>query len=367
MRFDDAPGRGAITAQILRAAWRAAPPPLELSAHELAQQIYLLQNKGAGALAWWRLRNTALAPQAEELRHAYLTHAFQADIHEQQLSAVVAFLQKHGLTPLLLKGWAVSRLYPEPGLRPYGDLDLAFSRADFPKACSVIFDGAWQQAIGQSPGIDLHEEISDLADRSWSDIWSRTKLIPLGPVSVRVLGAEDQLRHLCLHFLRHGGWRPLWLCDIGAALEALPSDFDWDYFFTGDRKANDWVRACLSMAADLLGASLPASCAREPVAGWIRKSVLQQWGQTEAGDSHGRDDRPLRAYLRQPWKLIDAWRRRWPSAVEAVLATAGRPVEWVPRWARQWLFVAHRAGTWLFRTGKVRAVLPTQGGVTIHT
>jgi len=30
-----------------------------------------------------------------------------------------------GVEPILGKGWAIARLYPERGMRPYGDIDLA--------------------------------------------------------------------------------------------------------------------------------------------------------------------------------------------------------------------------------------------------
>ena len=46
---------------------------------------------------------------------------------------------------------------------------------------------------------------------------------------------EDQLRQLCLHLLRHGACRPLWLCDVAVMLESLPGDFDWDRCLGGDR------------------------------------------------------------------------------------------------------------------------------------
>ena len=47
----------------------------------------------------------------------------------------------------------------------------------------------------------------------------------LDDLEVRVLSAEDNLRFLCLHLLRHGAVRALWLCDIAMALETRPARF----------------------------------------------------------------------------------------------------------------------------------------------
>ncbi len=52
----------------------------------------------------------------------------------------------------------------------------------------------------------------------------RSQLVNLDGVDVRVPGLEDHLGILCLHLLHHGAFRPLWLCDIAAALETRPAE-----------------------------------------------------------------------------------------------------------------------------------------------
>src|SRR5205814_891640 len=71
-----------------------------------------------------------------------------------------------------------------------------------------------------------------------------------------VLGPEDHLRLLCLHMLVHGVCRPLWLCDIGAALESRPAEFDWRWFLSGDPRRTRWALCALGLAHELLGARL---------------------------------------------------------------------------------------------------------------
>src|SRR5207302_3420550 len=131
--------------------------------------------------------------------------------------------------PVVVKGGAVARLYGEPGLRPYGDLDLCVRPSDQAAARAAL------QAPDAPPVlVDLHSDYSPhqrghslMKDCRVEELYDRSQLVRLGEAEVRILGPEDHLRFLCLHMLGHGAWRPLWLCDIAVALEARPADFDW--------------------------------------------------------------------------------------------------------------------------------------------
>src|SRR5205807_1179327 len=92
------------------------------------------------------------------------------------------------------------------------------------KAVAVL-----EQASGLRGVVDLHEGMPDLPDRSWDEVYRRSRLVRLRNSDVRILGAEDHLRLTCFHLLRHGAWCPLWLCDVVVILESLPPGFDWDY------------------------------------------------------------------------------------------------------------------------------------------
>ena len=49
-------------------------------------------------------------------------------MHEVRLREVVTILHEAGIEVLVSKGWSIARLYPQAGLRPYGDLDLHVSQ-----------------------------------------------------------------------------------------------------------------------------------------------------------------------------------------------------------------------------------------------
>jgi hypothetical protein len=275
------PRRGAQAASVLAGAWRVTPPPLDLSAEALAEVVPLLLEGGAGALGWRRVCQSSLAQSrvARPLREAYRRQVLEAAIMEGQFRELAQRFQAAGVEPILIKGWAVARLYPEPGLRPFDDFDLCVPPEQLAAVKNVL-----DQAAGQCGWVDLHRGVPEVPDRTWDELWQRSQRVSLGEVEVRLLAAEDHLRLLCLHLWRHHAYRfyrPLWLCDIGAFLETLPAGFDWDYCLHGDRVTVDWVRCVLGLAGRLLGARLehPAVAERiRTLPPWLVNTVLWGWG-----------------------------------------------------------------------------------------
>jgi len=115
--------RGELVAAALAGAGAFHRPPC--SPAELAEVTPLLLGTGGGSLGWWRVRSSGCrtSPQALELQPAYRLETLQAARHEREIQQTITLLRSSGLEPLLVKGWAVARLYPEPGLSPYGDID----------------------------------------------------------------------------------------------------------------------------------------------------------------------------------------------------------------------------------------------------
>ena len=134
-----------------------------------------------------------------------------------------------------------------------------------------------------------------------------------------MLGAEDHLRLLCQHVLRHGAWRPGWLADVGAALEVRPENFDWGYCLSGDPRRSEWVRCALELAQRLLGASLPPEleCGASRLPGWLAPTIWAEWGRPEGH----RSPAPLDIVWRRPGsrQIIAELRCRWPNPIVATV------------------------------------------------
>jgi hypothetical protein len=354
--------RGRLIAAILAGSWRTAATHADLAPAALAEITPFLLRSGAGALAWRRVRGSDLADAipAHELRHAALLHGMQAEVNLSNLVRLLKFLSERGLEPLLIKGWSVSRLYPAPALRPYGDFDLVFPPGTLAESLGALTE------LGNACGpLDLHDGMPDLTDRRWSEIWSRSKCVELEGTMVRVLGLEDQLRQQCLHLLRHGAWRPLWFCDVGAALESAGADFDFEYCLLGEKTASDWVRAVIGLTCQLLEARGSAFDVGPPPA-WLAEMILDQWGRGECGDSHSRDATPFLQHWRHPFAWGRALRSRWPNPIEAAIEMRQAPHSRVPRPLLQSAVVLCRAGSLLWHLPDKILAGPATPAATIH-
>jgi hypothetical protein len=315
-----------LLAAALSGAWRAAPPEPRLSAEELARVVPPLVASGAGALAWWKIRRTASAsaPAAAALREAYRFQTIRAAVHEHEVARVFLLLEAAGLDALLVKGWAAARLYPEAGLRPLGDVDVCVRPSQLALAGEVLKDsGAW---------VDLHASFGEDERRDFDELFERARVFRVGDAAVRVPCAEDHLRLLCLHLLRHGAWRPLWLCDVAAALEARPDDFDWSRFEGRDPKRARWVACALGLARELLGARVGGTPrASERLPRWLVPAVLAEWSRPYApAQGTARHRAPMAHYLRRPAGALRDLRNRWPGPVAATVRVGG-PFNGLPR------------------------------------
>ena len=320
--------RGKLVASVLTGAWRASPPPLSpsLSPAALIEVTPLLLGTGAASLGWWRVRSSELrtSAAAHELRQAYRLYTLEAGRKEGQIVQAITLLRSAGVEPLLVKGWAVARLYPERGLRPYGDIDLCVRPEQYATAVAAL------AAAGAEPGaIDWHKGLQQLHRPSLDDVYERSQLVPLGDIDVRILGTEDHLRYMCIHMLQHGAYRALWLCDIAVMLESLPEDFDWEYLLRGDRRPADWVASTVCLAHQLLGACLdgiPVAERTRHLPRWLLPSVLNQWSKEE----HYMDIGSIAYSFRHPAQLLKGLRLRWPNPIQATVRVGG-PFNELPR------------------------------------
>jgi hypothetical protein len=304
---------GDLMARALSSGWRANPRAPKLSAEDLSAIASVSVATGSAALLWNRARTLDLA-QHEDLQAAYRTHMLNAAIHEIQVRDIFDRMRAAGVCPILFKGWALARLYPDPGLRPYGDIDLWLPPAQFEKASRALPSGQNMYCV------ELHTSFYRQYERSLEDVMNRSQVLPLDGVDVRIPCAEDHLRFICLHFLFHGGWRPLWLCDVALMIESRAADFDWDRCLSGKRKYADWIACVIGLAHQLLGADVsgtPVERRARDLPGWLAPAVLRQWGEG-SGMSHAENlSFSLSRRLLRPSSLHEALKEHWRNPIQA--------------------------------------------------
>ncbi len=330
-KIDRADELGKRIAFVLACAWRSLPPSISISVSELAAIKPLLFNSGSAALGWWRIKHSdmEMSDEAAQLQQAYKLNTLMAAASHREIEQAITFLRANGLEPLMGKGWTIARLYPKTGLRPYGDVDLYVRPENYSNAAALL-----KHPNAPRCPVDLHRGAAELDDRSFDQLYVRSQLVPLGSIEVRTLGPEDNLRLICLHMLRHGAWRSLWLCDVAVALESRAANFDWEYFLSGDAQRSDWVACAIGLAHKLLGARIddtPLARRADSLPNWLARCVLRQWGTVKT--PHGWRQ-PIATYLWQPKGVLQAIRSRLPNAIEATVGVRG-PFNEMPRFPFQ--------------------------------
>jgi hypothetical protein len=303
--------------RILSGAWRPAPEPVRISASDLAHVTPALLFTGAAGLAWQRVKDPALRTTAsfQQLHDAYRLHSVQSAVHEHEVRDVFTRLRAQGVEPLLLKGWAIARRYPEPGFRPYGDIDLWVPPSQAAKAFEVL-----QARTGPPYCVEVHTTFYEQYERTVTEVFDRSELLPLDDVKIRIPCLEDHLRYLCLHFLAHGGWRPLWLCDIALVVESRPAEFDWSRCLGETAKYADWVACAIGLAHQLLGAvitDVPVADRARSLPQWLVPAVLRQW-DAGWGMSHADTaSSAVKTNALRPSRLLGKLKEHWRNPIQA--------------------------------------------------
>ena len=347
---------GKLLARVLAGSWRLTLPALEITTEELNAIKPALLQTGAGALGWrrvqaWRWHTSA---PASELLQAYRIHSVQAVLHELQIKETVQLLRSYGVEPILVKGWAIARLYVEPGLRPYGDIDLCVHPDQY-----LIAKRVADELATRDIRVDLHKGFAKFGNQSWNELHSRSRCLEIDGVEVRTLGPEDHLRLLCFHFLREGAWRPLWLCDVAVATERRAADFDWNLCFGTNETSRNSVVCTLLLAKYLLHANLdgiPDTAFPKHMPTWLLPAVLKEW---RVRSMYQRHKFPLTSIHRRPITTLRSIRNHWPSPIEATMSLNAAFDE-TPRWLLQLGSCFRRTHDFLRRVLNTQNIIATK-------
>lgn len=318
-RAVETPGR--LVAKVLTGSWRQRSPELNFTSEELDAITPQLLGSGAGALGWRRISDTPIgsSPSGVKLQQAYRLQSLYAGLHDEGIELAVQLLSEAGIVPLLIKGRAAAQYYSEPGLRPYGDIDLCFDSREYPRAMVVL---TTPEAVAVN--VDPHNGLDRFYGFSLEELLERAETIKVGKIEVRVPSFEDHLRILCIHFLKHGGWRPLSLCDVAAAIEAQPNNIDWARCQGDEQRRADWIACTIGLAHQLLGArheGAPIVPRSGQLPRWLVPAILKQWNKPYPQSNETTEH--LSAHLRHPSRLGAELGKRWPNPIRATMYLGG--------------------------------------------
>jgi hypothetical protein len=225
----------------------------------------LVAGGGAGMVRW-RLGYHGL-PVPAVVEYAYLRQVAE---HRRMAGLVRQLRPRLRFPPLVVKGCAAAARYPAVGMRPVGgDIDVLVAD-DHVAAVDATLHGS-----GLATLVDVARDHHLRAEPATVD---------LTELDARGLATTDDLRYCAMHFVKHGGIRPFWLCDVAVLLEAPGAALDWAVVLDGPPPVRDAVACVLRLARDLLGAVLPADAPpalARPVPGWVVDSVLRSWGSPD--------------------------------------------------------------------------------------
>lgn len=275
-------------------------------------------------------------------------YLLQNKIHESRIREAFQLFRDHGIEPILIKGWAIARLYPEERPRRYTDIDLGVAGIDYARSLEIL-----NEESSKKLNVDLHNEFRHLDTVSWDDLFNDSKIILLEGFPVRVLSAEDHLRLLCVHWLTDGGEDKEKLYDIHYAVQNRSSNFDWPKAL--DRAGEirrSWLIATIGLAHKYTGLSLegvPFAHEARNLPRWLTQRVEKEW----------KIDTPLRPMHDSfhSWKSIfKQLRKRLPPNPLSATVQCDAPIDHGPRLVYQVRSFFKRALPGISRIIKTRKV-----------
>jgi len=257
---------------------------------------------------------TSLRPAPKnEINDELRWNLLQKKAQEVRVAQAFQLFRKNGVEPILIKGFAAARNYPDSRVRLSLDIDFAVAAGDFEKARVI--------ETPEGVGIDVHRELRGLDTLGWTNLFENSQLIEIDGCSVRVPRAEDHLRVLCVHWLTDGGSNKDRLWDIYYAIESRGADFDWGRFLdVVSPVRRRWLVATAGLAhrylgLDLSGTPIENEALDLPV--WLIKTVEREWAS-------GTPERPMETTVYDPGVFLMQLRKRLrPNPIRATVEMEG--------------------------------------------
>lgn len=212
--------------------------------------------------------------------------------------ALVKKLQDAGINVMLVKGQGIAQCYARPLWRASGDIDLFFSKEDYPKgiellsplASKKVQDARYTKSYGLTIDgwfIELHgtlrnslsskmDKVIDVVQKDTFDN-GKVRICRIGEADVMMPCANNDLFLVFAHFVRHfykGGFSLRQLCDWCRLMWTYKDKIDVNVLEKRLRKAGimtEW-KAFAAVAVDYLGMPQEAVPLYDDSAKWHQKA-----------------------------------------------------------------------------------------------
>jgi len=274
---------------------------------------------GIAPLLWRALRTAgavdALGEDQQSLRSVAELHQMEAlVIFPRAVSAALLPLIDGGLEPVVMKGPVLAARYPEPGLRPMGDIDVLLPRQYHERALRLLGNAGWEiyrpARRDRYDTVLVNDEIPSLAlelhfglESSYEKVteldpvalWERRQPLDCLGTPAYGLPVAEELVTLAAHAGKpfHGFSRLVWIADLAMAVghaEEAQQPVDWEKvsWIAETGRCLTLVGAALALA-QRVGVERPEDLFPLPSRGWravaLRRLFDVSWPLVATGSN----------------------------------------------------------------------------------
>ncbi len=200
----------------------------------------------------------------------------RSKVYEEKVKDAFKLFRENDIEPILIKGWAAAREYPQKFRRIYSDIDLCVSTDLYKKGSELILRDEARQF-----NIDLHNGLRHLDTVDWNDLYENSRIVNIDDVPIRILRPEDHLRVLSVHWLTDGGAYKDRLLDLYYLIENNKKDFDWERCLgIVSKRRREWVCKIIGLVGKYYGLDVNGfSFFKEAtdIPDWLIKALEREW------------------------------------------------------------------------------------------
>ncbi|MBT9332638.1 nucleotidyltransferase domain-containing protein [Paracidobacterium acidisoli] len=264
-----------------------------------------------------------------------------AEIFSAELESLLKEFAAQGIDALPLKGPVLAEsLYGDAAMRQCNDLDLLVRGGDYPRAEALLLrlgfaasseiDDYHRRFVRNGVPVELHFGIapSRYFPFDLDGVWRRSAEGTFRGSPMRVMSDDDLVLFLCLHGLKHGFSRLIWILDVARALNRIRTG-DYKALIQRARREGQeaWLLIGCEVVREMLPRQLPpgmdAAIAESPrMAERARRVVAQMFAEDPKVINE------IRAFYLQTERSA---RRRWRRRL-SYLAPTPMDDQWMERY-----------------------------------